>query len=148
RAAPSPIGPEVDLPIKHPDWLRSGVTRQLQSVVIEFTREHGRPPQGVEWKTLLQNINLKTSVEAVGGALSQGGIRIEPLNLTFYRTDTLSGTQLTALDAHPIDGTTLAVAHSPKQYFKRAPVNEAVVAGTLQYLSSQAPNVLDSLLLS
>lgn len=116
----APFAPTTILPARQPAWLRSKALDAVQGAATQFSERQNRAPTPAELASLVSTTDLHGPIAAMG-AQSAAAVR---------SLETLGGA------ANP---QTAIRAASPFV------VHEAVVAGTMAYLSKQAPSVLHAL---
>jgi hypothetical protein len=143
---PVVIGPGTPVDPRPPAWMDTLVVGNVLEDVTKITRNEGRSPTKSEWQSLLSLENLQKALDVSTLYQSTSNTetkRIEALNLEFYPKTMLSREEFEAIHAHPIEGTDLMVARKAVGESNHSVLREAIMAGTLNWLSQNAPHLLN-----
>jgi enamine deaminase RidA (YjgF/YER057c/UK114 family) len=144
--SPQPYGPDADFAASLPGWMETLVGRQAQTAARAFVQKNGRTPTAAEWVSVIGGLDLQTPIALLGQPPTPDQNQLAQKGIAAYPAAKLSPPQLEALGAQPIKGTDVAIGTTAPAANYDA-VRESIVAGTMQFVSRNAPEALTALLL-
>lgn len=145
---PEVIGPGTTLEPVPPSWMSTNV---LTTVMAEINQK--KPTNKKEWREILSENKLNVILKSQKAskdyqALPSKANHIDGLGLKFYLKTSMKTHEFEEIGAHPIEGTDLMVAQTGSlENSSISTLRESIMAGTLNWLSKNVPQILPKLLL-